>query len=825
MRIRRSRALIALAAVAIAWAPATALASAAPTASVVLMLRAANVATLQALASDHQLSRAQRAAALATVVPDAHRRDGVAAIARGLGLTVTDEAPWSVRVSGPANVVSSLFGRLPGAGHGTTGRAYPSLPAGLSSYVVAALPTSGRVAHRLAAQTTVTGKDFRTAYSTPIDTNLGAGFAIATVQLSGWKNPSGDLKTFAQAQTPPLTAPTYIERSIDGGLPRTPDGQDGDSEVALDQEAILSTAPSATQIAYFAPNDDGGQGYIDAVRQVGADVLDSTRHYNTGALSLSWGGCEPSYAKSWIAAMDQSLLYTVAAGVTVFGASGDQGSQDCIGQLSGSAQYAPAVDFPASSPYVVSVGGASLPDPHNPSTAKGWSDSGGGESAVEALPSWQLPERSVARHGRRVVPDIASDAETDNGFCVYNSNYNAPRVNDGCSTAAHWSVLGGTSLAAPTQAALLVATLQSAGWSKGVGDIHPALYTAPSSAFTDITTDETTTGNGNYHSTSGYDLVTGLGTPLWTGLESSLGMFQVSLPKASRSTSVPLRLKLPSSNGPAYRAWSTPVVNALASCSDATHAAPTSVTLPAGGADGTYFVSVAGIDGSAANSNTGTCHVAVGAVVLDRHAPRVSASIKVSSGGTAVARWSARDASPSSGLSRFVVTLTAANSVIWKATGTGTSHYFNALPHSRWHVQVRAYDVAGNSATTTAHLYDDSSFVSGSHWTRASTTSAYRHSYARTSTVGTATALTVTGHSFVLYVTQCTSCGQIGVYDQSGHRIAVVDTYYTHTRYRISVTILTLSQNARRTFVFRVLSTKNRSSHGRTVGIDGFGYT
>ena len=47
------------------------------------------------------------------------------------------------------------------------------------------------------------------------------------------------------------------------------DGQGGDEEVALDQEAILATAPDATQVAYFASNSDGGDGYFEAIRQVG----------------------------------------------------------------------------------------------------------------------------------------------------------------------------------------------------------------------------------------------------------------------------------------------------------------------------------------------------------------------------------------------------------------------------------------------------------------------------------------------------------------------------------------------------------------------------
>src|SRR5205807_9358653 len=165
------------------------------------------------------------------------------------------------------------------------------------------------------------------------------------------------------------------------------DGAGGDEEVALDQDAILTTAPDATQVAYFASNSDGGDGYIHAIRKVGEDATANSTTgkplYPTVALSLSWGGCEASDSRTWLAAMDQALATTLAAGVTIFAASGDAGSEDCIDELGGSAAFAPAVDYPASSPYVVGVGGSSLRTSGNTSVELGWDGSGGGESAYE----------------------------------------------------------------------------------------------------------------------------------------------------------------------------------------------------------------------------------------------------------------------------------------------------------------------------------------------------------------------------------------------------------------------------------------------------------
>jgi hypothetical protein len=41
----------------------------------------------------------------------------------------------------------------------------------------------------------------------------------------------------------------------------------------------------------------------------------------------------------------------------------------------------------------------------------------------------------------------------------------------------------------------------------------------------------------------------------------------------------------------------------------------------------------------------------------------------------------------------------------------------------------------------------------------------------------------------------------------------------------VAVTILSTTTPAKRTFVFRVLSSKNRTSKGRSVGIDAFAFT
>jgi hypothetical protein len=787
-----------------------------PTSSLVLELRPTSEAALQSLLAAPRLAPADRARRVRALVPGASRHRTVARAAEALGLRVVRTSAWSMRVQGPSTSVTRLFGRLTAHGPGAAGRAYPLMPAALDPYVVAALPTSGRVASPLAIASPRQGADFRTAYSAPTG-STGTGLAVATVQLSGWT--STDLDTYAKHHN--ITGfdshKQYVARPISYASTTKPDGQGGDEEVALDQEAILVTAPGATQVAYFAPNDDGGDGYVAAIRAVG----DEAATYHTAALSLSWGGCEASDDRRWLAAMDSALKLTLAAGVTIFAASGDQGSQDCIGEIPGGAQFAPAVDYPASSPYAVAVGGTTLPPPGSTNPPAGWSGSGGGESTYEWLPSWQS---GVASNGpnnnRRLVPDIASDADPNNGLCVYESTTAEP-PSQACSNGEF--MLAGTSLASPTQAALLVDTLAAAGVQNGVGDIHSALYAgAPSGAVTDVTTDSDKGGNGSYHSRPGFDLVTGLGTPVWTSLQSWLGQFDVGAPRGTRTTSFAIHPVLPATSV-TYSAWSALLTDAPADCTSATSSSPpTSAQLATDAPDGTYRFWVAGVSGTPAADS---CHIGTASVVLDRKSPRAALSVAVSGSGVATARWSFSDPSPSSGLQKFVVVATSAGAVRWSLTTTARSRTFGVLPRSRWNLRVTAYDNAGNAASATAHVYDDSSaFTYSSGWKRVTAALAYRHSFALATRVGAYARVSATARRFVVYLTRCPACGKVAVFDAHGRRVATIDTYSPRTRYHVGTTLQSLAHAAKRTFFVRVLSSKNARSRGRDVGLDAFSF-
>ena len=115
-------------------------------------------------------------------------------------------------------------------------------------------------------------------------------------------------------------------------------------------------------------------------------------------IATGWGLCEldveSASGGSAFLTSEQTLLQQAAMqGQTVFAASGDSGSSDCYGDTTSNANL-PSVDDPASQPYVIGVGGTSI----GASSETVWNDSstnqggagGGGVSAVECMPDYQL---------------------------------------------------------------------------------------------------------------------------------------------------------------------------------------------------------------------------------------------------------------------------------------------------------------------------------------------------------------------------------------------------------------------------------------------------
>lgn len=221
--------------------------------------------------------------------------------------------------------------------------------------------------------------------------------------------------------------------------------------------------------------------------------------------SASFGECEyQAYLDGSMLADDEIFAQAAAQGQTVFASAGDTGGFCPVAPTNGVPLGVPDVNYPASSPYVVSVGGTTLVTKADGSYSRevAWLAGGGGISLFESSPSWQAGDGSLytklatvcmVQGCGRTVPDVANDADPNSGANVYV---------DGTPTG-----VGGTSLASPLTLGDWARMETAAG--NRLGFASPVLYNKlGSAAFHDITLGDT----GPYPATSGYDLASGIGS-------------------------------------------------------------------------------------------------------------------------------------------------------------------------------------------------------------------------------------------------------------------------------------------------------------------------
>ena len=311
----------------------------------------------------------------------------------------------------------------------------------------------------------------------------GAGTTIAIVDAYDNPNIANDLSQFSQSFG--LAAPPSFRKVNQSGGSTMPAANAGwASEIALDVEWAHAIAPGAS-ILLVEANSNSMSDLMAAVNY-------ARNQPGVVAISMSWGGGEFSGETTYDATFTTPAGHV---GVSFFASSGDTGAP---------------VSYPAVSPNVVSVGGTSLyMSSGNYSSESGWSGSGGGISSYESQPSYQsgVVTQSTTRRGN---PDVAYDSDPNTGFPVYDSYNN--------TGSAKWSQYGGTSAAAPQWAALAAIVAQGRGLA-GLGSLDgrtqllPALYAVSAADFHDVTTGSST-GSPSYSASSGYDLVTGRGTPV-----------------------------------------------------------------------------------------------------------------------------------------------------------------------------------------------------------------------------------------------------------------------------------------------------------------------
>ena len=310
----------------------------------------------------------------------------------------------------------------------------------------------------------------------------GSGTTIAIVDAYDDPNIANDLHQFDAAFGLPDSTFTKVNQS--GGTSYPAANAGWITEIALDVEWAHAIAPKASILLVEASDASYGN-LMTAVNYAKSQP-------GVVAVSASWGGGEFSGEKTYDSYFTTPAGHT---GVTFFVSSGDAGAP---------------ISYPAASPNVVAIGGTTLSadSQGNYSSESGWSGSGGGLSAYESQPTYQkgvVTQSTTARAN----PDIAYDSNPNTGFPVYDSYNNG--------TVTPWGQWGGTSDAAPQWAALVaIADQGRASIGKaaldGVAQTLPLLYSIAAGDFHDIT-GGTSTGTPNYPAATGYDLVTGRGSP------------------------------------------------------------------------------------------------------------------------------------------------------------------------------------------------------------------------------------------------------------------------------------------------------------------------
>ncbi len=301
-------------------------------------------------------------------------------------------------------------------------------------------------------------------------------------------------------------------------------------ETSLDVEWAHTIAPQANILLMTTnPAETLGVQGFPAMMDAEQFIVD---HHEATVISQSFAAAEETFGST------QSLLNLRHAFIS---ANGTANTSFTPVKNPATIPF-PTVEWPASDPLVTGVGGTYLctdpttgtsvdsADPpvqcqSNPGVREiGWIASGGGFSHVFTTPSYQgtLPAGSTAIGAMRGVPDVAYQASSRTGVLVYDT---APGDASGglvCPSgnpcSAGWYVVGGTSSSCPQWAGLVAIADQIAG--HGLGQINPTLYALASGPNYGTDFYDVTTGNNQldpsvpgYPATTGWDPVTGLGTP------------------------------------------------------------------------------------------------------------------------------------------------------------------------------------------------------------------------------------------------------------------------------------------------------------------------
>jgi subtilase family serine protease len=432
------------------------------------------------------------------------------------------------------------------------------------------------------------GSDMRAAYygGTAL---TGAGQNLGLFEYEG--TDLADLTTYFKNVGQTNNVPVTL-LSVDGTSTACVDTKAGgscdDTEQTLDMTQAIGMAPGLSSLVVYIGSTDT------------AIISAMTTHSplpTTIGCSWGWTPADPT-------TLDPYFEKMAAQGQNFFAASGDSSTWSSKNEA-----------WPADDANVVSVGGtdlvtASAAGPWKSETA--WADSGGGISPDKiAIPAYQQLSGVINSSNKgsttyRNGPDVSANAN----FTFYT-----------CAdqTTCLANEYGGTSFAAPMWAGYIaLVNQQLAQNGKGtIGFLNPTIYAENitseySTDFHDITSGT----SGSYSATTGFDLVTGWGSPNGQGLINTLAGSTTTTPGYTLSSSPSAISVLQGSSGSstitssvtggfsaaiALSASGMPTgVTASFSPTSITGAGTSSLTLTVAStvAAGTYSITVKGTSGS-----------------------------------------------------------------------------------------------------------------------------------------------------------------------------------------------------------------------------------
>jgi kumamolisin len=464
-------------------------------------------------------------------------------VLRGYGLTVQEASTGgaSLRVTGTAAAMQEAFQTHLGIYQHADQGEYRGregalmVPTDIAGIVTGVFGLDQRqVARRHSSAATgpalgMSIADFEAHYNFPAGDGSGQTIAVAEfgtpVQPGFVLTPAyipADLTAFCKSQNVPeprvqivsVNLAPLTEQQLQAQAQQNPQLAeplfDATAEVMMDVEIVAGFCPKAEILVCFATFDQ--KGWIDLL-----DKINAPSPARPVCLSISYGLAEdsPDWSASALQEINKRLNAAAAQGITVCVSSGDDGTG---AQMKGSRSH---VEFPSSSPFVLSVGGTMLDgaaevvwfESPGRRTQKGGGATGGGVSVEFPRPSWQTVHVASLNSGSidgRIVPDIAALAGPPGYAMILMGK---PIKHGG----------GGTSASTPLWAALIARINAALPGAKRQRFLAPLLYQNGAdgtprgqTACRDITSGQNASnpnpGKG-YSATTGFDAVTGWGVP------------------------------------------------------------------------------------------------------------------------------------------------------------------------------------------------------------------------------------------------------------------------------------------------------------------------